>query len=516
MPYINFARKYRPQSFEELFGQEAVQKTLKNAIKEGRIAQAYLFAGPRGVGKTSAARILSKALNCEKGPTPDPCNQCPSCGEITSGTSMDVVEIDGASHTQVENVREIRDAVKYLPTRGRYKVYIIDEVHMLSNAAFNALLKTLEEPPPHTVFIMATTEPRKLPLTVISRCQRYEFKPISVELTERKLREVAQQEGVKIDQEAIVLLAMRAEGSLRDALSLLEQAVSFAGGTVNREMVEALLGVLPKERIHRLSEEILKKDTSKILQLVDELYFQGFDIKSIVESLVLHFRNLALFRINPELVKPLPGEREVLESQSRFGDFELFLRLEKEFLRIYEHVSRSSYPRFVLEAELLTITAINPVASAKQILDKLKELTAKFETGYNSGEKKTPDEQRIPAGGINQSSWMDFIEFVKSSNVILSVILKNARFGGEVNNALTLIFPETDKGIVQAQKQEIEDEIKGFFKRELKIDFQWEKRAVVKRPSPEEIKKEAIEDESVRIAMEVFDGKIFDVKLNQD
>jgi DNA polymerase-3 subunit gamma/tau len=517
MPYINFARKYRPQSFEDLIGQEAVQRTLKNAIKEGRIAQAYLFAGPRGVGKTSAARILSKALNCEKGPTPEPCNKCQPCTEITTGSSMDVIEIDGASHTQVDNVREIRDAVKYMPTKGKYKIYIIDEVHMLSTAAFNALLKTLEEPPPHTVFIMATTEPRKLPLTVISRCQRYEFKPISIELAEKRLQEVAEKEGIKIDPEGLMLLAMRAEGSLRDALSLFEQAVSFSGKVLKKEVIEELLGVLPKERLYKLAGMIIKRETAGVLKLTDELYSQGFEIRSIVEALALHFRNLAVFYINPEMLKLLPGEREVIETQSSSGDFELFLRLEKEFLRIYELVSRSSYPRFVLESELLSITAINPVASARQILEKLKGMTGIEGVKENKTFEKTDETvSKKKIDDIDEQQWNEFFDYTRNNNVILSAMLKNAKFEKGANGNICLVFPESDKGIVTAQKDEIEGDLKRFFKREIRVDFRWERDFIAPQKSVEDLKREAIEDESVKTALEIFEGRIFDVKVNRD
>lgn len=518
MPYLNFARKYRPQTFEDLIGQEAVQRTLKNAITEGRIAQAYLFAGPRGVGKTSAARILSKALNCEKGPTPEPCNKCPACVEITIGSSMDVVEIDGASHTHVDNVREIRDAVRYLPTKGKFKVYIIDEVHMLSTSAFNALLKTLEEPPPHTIFIMATTEPRKLPLTVVSRCQRYEFKPISVELTEKRLQEVADKEGIKIDPEGVMLLAMRAEGSLRDALSLFEQAVSFSGTILKKEVIEELLGVLPKERLYKLTDMILKRDTSKVLRQIDELYSQGFEIKSLVEALALHFRNLAVFLINHEMIKFLPGEKEVIEMQSKSGDFELFLRLEKEFLRIYELVARSSYPRFVLESELLSITAINPIASAREILENLKEILGI--QGLNRKdiiEKKTAEPiSKKKVDEIDAQEWLEFLDWTKKNNVILSAMLRNAKFEKGPNGNIYLNFPESDKGIVSAQKDEIEGEFKKCLGREVKVEFRWDKDFIAPRKSVEELKRDAIEDESVKSALETFEGRIFDVKVNQD
>lgn len=515
MQYINLARKYRPQTFDDLIGQEHVQRTLKNAISEHRIAQAYLFAGPRGVGKTSAARILAKALNCEKGPTPEPCDNCELCREITIGTSMDVVEIDGASHTQVDNVREIRDAVKYMPTKGKYKVYIIDEVHMLSTAAFNALLKTLEEPPLHTIFIMATTEPRKLPLTVISRCQRYEFRPISLELVANRLRTVAEKESIQIDDECLQMLAMRSEGSLRDGLSLLEQAASFSGNRITKAVLEELLGILPKEQLYKLVEKILKRDAGGTLKLIDELYSSGFDVRFIVEALALHFRNLVVLKVSPELINLLPGERELLEKQSREGDLELFLRFQREFLRIYETVTRSSYPKFVLESELLSITAINPVASAKQIIEKLESL------GFKGGElkpKETKPEEGISKKKqetIDETEWTEFLDYTRNNNVILFTILKNARFEKSEDGVVILTFPEADKNIVSAQKDDLEAEFKRITKKDFRIELRWVKDKDIPKKSIEELKRETIEDEIVEQALKIFEGRIFDIKITQ-
>lgn len=247
MSYQVFARKYRPQLFEEVLGQDAVVRTLRNAIKSGRLAHAYLFVGPRGVGKTSTARILAKALNCVNGPTETPCGQCDPCREIAAGISLDVLEIDGASNNGVEQVRELRENVRFLPTRGQFRIYLIDEVHMLSGPAFNALLKTLEEPPPHVKFLFATTEAHKLPATIISRCQRFDLQPIRDEVAAQHLLSIAKQENVVLDPAAAEVIARASEGGMRDAESMLDQVVSFCGDKVTEADVLSIL-VLPRPR----------------------------------------------------------------------------------------------------------------------------------------------------------------------------------------------------------------------------------------------------------------------------
>ncbi|MGQ9653584.1 MAG: DNA polymerase III subunit gamma/tau, partial [Thermodesulfobacteriota bacterium] len=246
MAYLVLARRWRPQRFEDVIGQRHVTQTLQNAILSNRVAHAFLFSGARGVGKTTVARILAKALNCEAGPTPHPCGQCDSCREITDGISLDVQEIDGASNTHVDDVRELMDGLRYRPAKGRYRIYIIDEVHMLSGHAFNALLKTLEEPPPHVVFIFATTEPQKIPLTVVSRCQRYDFKRIPLADIVGHLERISLAEGIRVDRDTLLAIAKEAQGSLRDAQSLLDQVISYAGDNITREAVQEVLGRLDR------------------------------------------------------------------------------------------------------------------------------------------------------------------------------------------------------------------------------------------------------------------------------
>lgn len=292
MDYQVSARKYRPGTFDDVIGQRHVVQTLMNAIATKRIAHAFLFSGTRGVGKTTVARILAKALNCEQGPTGSPCNTCPNCTEIAQGTSVDVVEIDGASNTSVDDVREIRENVKFSPFRGHYRVYIIDEVHMLSNSAFNALLKTLEEPPAHVVFIFATTEIHKIPATILSRCQHYNFRRISkAEIVER-LRHVAEQDGLSIEDRSLMALARASEGSMRDALSLLDQVIAFGGKTIRHEDLETLLGMVPQEHVRAMIGAVIEQNGPRALRVIAGLLDQGHDVRAYCADLVEYVRNM--------------------------------------------------------------------------------------------------------------------------------------------------------------------------------------------------------------------------------
>ncbi|MBR5908695.1 MAG: DNA polymerase III subunit gamma/tau, partial [Schwartzia sp.] len=296
MEYVALYRKWRPKGFSELVGQEHVSRTLSQAVVGGRVGHAYLFSGPRGTGKTSTAKILAKALNCEKGPTTEPCNECESCRRISDGTSMDVMEIDAASNRGIDEIRELRETVKFAPTTGRYRVYIIDEVHMLTSEAFNALLKTLEEPPPQVVFILATTELQKVPPTIQSRCQRYDFKRIAAKDIEARLREVAEASGVAADGAALSLVAREADGGLRDALSTLDQCISLAGDRVTEPLVREILGLVGRESILRILRALAAKDAKDALEAAGEVLAEGKDAKQLVTELIAELRAIMVYQ----------------------------------------------------------------------------------------------------------------------------------------------------------------------------------------------------------------------------
>ncbi len=289
--YLVVARRYRPQSFDSLIGQEPIVRTLRNAITSNRIGHAYLFTGSRGVGKTSAARIFAKALNCQHGPTLEPCNACDSCLAVSTGDDLDVLEIDGASNRGIDEVRQLRGNVGIRPSRSRYKIYIIDEVHMLSRDAFNALLKTLEEPPGHVKFIFCTTDVEKVPVTVISRCQRFDFAPIRLPVITQRLAEIARQEGAQADPEALALLARRAEGSLRDSQSLLEQVLSSTSDPITVETIHQLLGTARQQQVAQVMEALLARQAAVALQNLDEALTQGVDVGQFAEQLLTLMRD---------------------------------------------------------------------------------------------------------------------------------------------------------------------------------------------------------------------------------
>ena len=362
MEYQVSARKYRPGTFDDVIGQPHVVQTLKNAIGNKRVAHAYVFSGMRGVGKTTVARILAKGLNCEQSPASEPCEQCQSCLEITRGHSVDVIEIDGASNTGVDDVRELRENVKFSPFRGGYRVYIIDEVHMLSNSAFNALLKTLEEPPDHAVFVLATTEVHKIPATILSRCQHFTFRRIPRLEVIAQLRHVAQETSVAIEDRSLVAIARASDGSMRDALSLLDQAVAFGGAQIIHEQLEALIGTVPEELVRSLVQAIVNHDAPSAVAIVGQSFDQGFDVRIFCREVVEQMRNLLVAAVvsAPEQVQLLlelqKEEMETVVAQAQqVGEVSI-----QEWFQIFsrtEDTLRSSFhPRFVFEAAVIKAT----------------------------------------------------------------------------------------------------------------------------------------------------------------
>ena len=394
MDYQVSARKYRPGIFDEVVGQPHVVQTLVNAIGSKRIAHAFLFSGTRGVGKTTVARILAKCLNCEQGPTGAPCNTCPNCLEITQGTSVDVIEIDGASNTSVDDVREIRENVKFTPFRGQYRVYIIDEVHMLSNSAFNALLKTLEEPPAHVVFIFATTEIHKIPATILSRCQHYNFRRISKAEIMARLRHVAERDKLEIEDRSLLALARASEGSMRDALSLMDQVVAFGGSSIRHSDLETLLGAVPQELVRDMVAALLNQQSMDALRAIAGVLHQGHDVRTYCGEIVECIRNLLIAAVVPSatelkgLVEGSDEDIHQLKSEAQRVTPEQLQELLRIFTQAEDGLRASSHPRFLLEAAAVRATRLaaprGPVvtesAAPKKRLDEMGRTGFRQET----------------------------------------------------------------------------------------------------------------------------------------
>ena len=376
-PYLVLARKYRPQRFQDLTGQEHVVRTLVNALKSGRVAHAFLFTGPRGCGKTTSARILARALNCEKGPTPEPCGVCGPCVEIAAGNDVDVQEIDAASNNGVDDVRSLREAAKYLPARDRYKIYIVDEVHMLSGAAFNALLKTLEEPPGHIKFLLATTDPQKLPATILSRVQRHNIQLVPLGKIAARLREIAQAEEVGISDGAVTLVARQAQGSMRDALSLLDQLFSAhdpAAGEIGDEEAAQTLGALDTSVVRDIVSAVLARDASAALGGVVRAYEQGADMKRLAEELASQARNLVLASL-PGVKQDLPDhEVRSLAQQAAQHDSAQLARVFELLQLAQDEVAKAANPRHALEVALLRAVHLAPAGSLPELVAKLDAL----------------------------------------------------------------------------------------------------------------------------------------------
>ena len=368
------ARKYRPQTFDEVVGQHAAAQTLRNAILQNRIAHAYLFAGARGVGKTSTARILAKALNCRQGPTVTPCNECPSCVEITAGNSIDVLEIDAASNRGIDEIRELRENVKYAAARDRYKVFIIDEVHMLTTEAFNALLKTLEEPPPQVTFILATTELHKVPSTILSRCQHFNFRAISYHEVLGQLKKIADEEHIQISDEALNAIARASEGSMRDAQSQLDQIIAFCGNEIQDEQVRDLLGIVPQQMLDDFTKAIVGQDGRQVLALIDQLVASGLNLQHFVREMLGHFRNLLMLKVageDPKLVPLAPAEMERARDLAAHFSEEDLTRFFQILVAAEGDMRWSSQPRFHLEMALTRVLHAKRLVSIEELIKQL-------------------------------------------------------------------------------------------------------------------------------------------------
>jgi DNA polymerase-3 subunit gamma/tau len=454
MPYLSLYRKYRPRSFAEIVGQRHVTQTLSNAVKADRIAHAYLFCGPRGTGKTSTARALAMALNCEKGPAPEPCGECDSCRGTLAGSALDVIEIDAASNRGIDEIRELRQRVGLAPAAARRKVYIIDEVHMLTGEAFNAFLKTLEEPPAHVVFVLATTEPHRVLPTILSRCQRFDFHRVGMRDIEAELRRVAEGEGIEVEEKAAAMLAHAADGSVRDGLTLLEQAAAYAEEAVTPEAVTEILGGIDFDLVAEFTDVLMGREVAEVLALVERVVAEGKDLRQLVAALIGHYRNLLVLRVDrraqeslalpEETVKRTAEQAKALEPAAIVRALDLLADTDRE-LRF------TSQPRLVVELCAVQIcgeTAVGPPAAAAAGPEKTAPKPASEPAVSEGGpaEAEVGEEAGgAPAGepdlGELKRRWDELLTHLrKSRKTSIAAFLREAEPTALKEGALTLLF----------------------------------------------------------------------------
>jgi DNA polymerase-3 subunit gamma/tau len=538
MSYLVLARKWRPQGFEELIGQQQIVNILTNSINQGKTAHAYVFSGPRGVGKTSAARILAKALNCVNGPTPSPCGECDSCKAISEGYSVDVIEIDGASNNSVDDIRDLREKVKYAPSGGLHKIYIIDESHMLSTSAFNALLKTLEEPPPHVVFVMATTEPRKIPLTVMSRCQHLPFRRVSTEGIKERLRHIASSEEISISEKALNMIARAADGSIRDSLTILDQVASFSA-EVEESDIKGLLDISDFSSLLEMAEAVISGSRDRILAVVSMLVDTGTDLRAFTKDLIKLFRDMLVVKLvrENEFLDMGEEELEMLGRTAERASDEHLILIMNEMLKAEAAVRSSFSPRVALEMSLIGISYLSTFKDVKKALSSLAESG----DGPSSGPPSTPEhssprdeytpdkkaaevqEEIIEDSEIEEPYGEGQAEASLSASSLLRSIADNIddiKFSSMITKAspslegdtLNLTFSNSDAGICAKPVKE-NSELIGKLASELRkvptrIEIHIKKPQ--KTPSKARLKEKVLSEPVIKEALDLFDGKVLD------
>ena len=484
MTYEVLARKWRPQVFQDVIGQEHITQTLMNAIKNDRLAHAYLFSGARGVGKTSVARILAKAINCKEGEPGIPCNKCHSCIEVTEGSSVDVQEIDGASNRGIDEIRELRENIKYMPLSSRFRVYIIDEVHMLTLPAFNALLKTLEEPPPHVKFFFATTDPHKVPVTILSRCQRFDFKRIPPGQIVKQLEIITGDEGIEISKSGLALLAREAEGSMRDAESLLDQVLSYTGSKIEDKNITDILGIIDRDLIFETSHAIIEGSAKKCIEIVDRIYNYGYDIKEFYRAIMDQFRNLLISLIvsQNDLLDMTESDREELLSQAKIAGMEKLQQSLNLLIAREEDLRFSSHPKLILEIIMIKLCRLGEVLSFEELIKKIETLEKRL-SAFSVSDNKIPVgnlsepglkwEKETLSDKPEKRDWDNFLNYLSSTNRVMSDVLKEWSFLNLTNETL-----EIAKGNSPFSSSYLDDPerlnklaayCKEFFKRDIKI-----------------------------------------------
>jgi len=539
MSYQVLARKYRPQLFSEVVGQQHVTQTLSNALASDRLHHAYIFAGARGIGKTTVARILAKALNCENRDGSEPCGKCSACLEITDGRSLDVQEIDGASNTSVEDIRGIRERVKYMPSSGRYKIYIIDEVHMLSNSAFNALLKTLEEPPEHVIFIFATTESHKIPATILSRCQRYDFRRISPELISETLAAIAIDESVNIEPDAIKLIAGEATGSLRDAESLFDQAIAFSGDGVTAATIQSMLGFLDREMLFGLADALISGDPKRSLETLDDLFRNGADLVRFAMDVLEILRHMLVLTECGEVGAVsglLPNEVERLREIASKSSAPVIHQMFNSWYGVAERVARTPFPKMLLEVGLIRLSRIGDFQGIEEVMAKLDAVLAGVEdnplppaapaqraTKPSESVHPTFEPVERPDLAVSERRWQEFMRWIGTKSPQISSILSSGTFEGMDDGLLKISFESafhSDMLMEEERSKRIDGLMNDFFKQKIHLEISKgetpikisEKREK-KREKKREMTREALGDDMVKQAADIFGANLHEVKV---
>jgi DNA polymerase III subunit gamma/tau len=520
--YQVLARKWRPQQFDEVVGQDHVTTTLRNAIEQDRLAHAYLFVGPRGIGKTSTARIFAKALNCVKGPTATPCDKCDNCKEITDGRSMDVLEIDGASNNGVEQVRELRETCRYTPARSKLKIYIIDEVHMLSTAAFNALLKTLEEPPEHVKFIFATTEPQKVLPTILSRCQRFDLRRIPAGLIAKHLKEIAKKEKVVIDDAGLAAIARGAEGGLRDAESTLDQLIAFCGNKITEKDVLSVFGLVAHDKLAALTDAIIDGEANAALTIVKQLDQIGKDLQRLLADLLDHYRNLLVLSLGAADLDLPEAEMHLLKKQVQRVDTDAVLRIIDALAAAEGRLRYALSKRIYFEIAVVRAIKARQMVSLDVVLKKLNELKAGGGVAAVPAAKPSSVPETAAAAASAEGAWAYALEHLGKAMPMARSYFVGAQVLGLKDGTLTIgfdsEFPERrDLADTVRNRELLQGKLKEFLRADVALKFELAESVALRVPAPPKsaIKKGADDfkdDPLIKKALEIFKGQIVDVR----